>query len=63
MGCISLLPDLLLAAQDAVTARTPAADDELLHAQLKRLERKVEAVAGERRPECVNEIETAGFRY
>ena len=42
-------PDLLLAAEQAVTARTPAADDELLRAQLKRLERRVEGVGGERR--------------
>jgi site-specific DNA recombinase len=42
-------PDLLLAAEHAVTARTPAADDELLRAQLKRLERRVEAVSSERR--------------
>lgn len=42
-------PDLLLAAEHAVSTRTPAADDELLHVQLKRLERKVEAAASERR--------------
>ena len=42
-------PDLLLAAESAVSARTPAADDELLRAQLKRLERRVEAAGGERR--------------
>jgi site-specific DNA recombinase len=42
-------PDLLLAAERAVSARTPAADDELLRAQLKRLERRVEAAGGERR--------------
>ena len=42
-------PDLLLAAEHAVATRAPAADDELLQDQLKRLERKVEGVAGERR--------------
>ena len=32
-----------------ITARTPAADDELLQAQLKRPERRVEAISSERR--------------
>jgi hypothetical protein len=41
-------PDFLLAAERAVIARTPAADDELLLAQSNRLERKVEAVASQR---------------
>ena len=38
-------PDLLLAGERSVIARTPDADDELLHAQLKRLERRVEAAS------------------
>ena len=42
-------PDMLLAAEHVITARTPAADDELLQAQLKRLERRVEAISSERR--------------
>lgn len=42
-------PDLLLAGEHAVSARKPEADDELLRAQLKRLERRVEAASSERR--------------
>jgi site-specific DNA recombinase len=42
-------PDQLLAGEQAVTARAPAGDDELLRAQLKRLERRVEAASNERR--------------
>jgi Recombinase zinc beta ribbon domain len=42
-------PELLLAGERAVVARTPEADDELLRAQLKRLERRVEAASSERR--------------
>jgi site-specific DNA recombinase len=42
-------PDLLLAAEHAVIARSPVADDELLRVQLKRLERRVEAISSERR--------------
>jgi site-specific DNA recombinase len=42
-------PDLLLAAEHAIAAHTPAANDQLLHAQLERLGRKVEASASERR--------------
>ena len=42
-------PDLLLAGEHAVTTRAPEANDELLGAQLKRLERRVEAANSERR--------------
>ena len=44
-----LRPDVLLAGEHAVSAHRPPADDELLRAQLARLQRKVDAVAGERR--------------
>ena len=42
-------PDMLVAAEHTITARTPATDDELLQTQLKGLERRVEAVSSERR--------------
>lgn len=42
-------PDMLITAEHVITARTPAADDELLQAQLKRPERRVEAISSERR--------------
>jgi len=42
-------PDQLLAGEQAVTARAPQGDDELLRAQLERLERRVEAASNERR--------------
>lgn len=42
-------PDVLLAGEQAVTANAPAPDDELLAAQLGRLERKSEAADAERR--------------
>ncbi len=44
-----LNPDLLVAGQAAVTAATPVADDELLAAELARLDRKLEANQAERR--------------
>ena len=44
-----LRPDVLLAGQHAVAARTPTPDDELLGSQLARLERKRKAVEAERR--------------
>ena len=44
-----LRPEVLLAGERAVTARTPAPDDELLAAQLARLDRKTEATQAERR--------------
>jgi site-specific DNA recombinase len=42
-------PEVLLAGQGAVATRAPAPDDELLDAQLARLDRKAEAVEAERR--------------
>jgi len=42
-------PDMLLAGEHAVTARTPAPDDELLAAQLIRLDRKADSAQTERR--------------
>ena len=42
-------PDMLVAAEHTITARTPAADDQLLQAQLKGLDRRVEAISSERR--------------
>ena len=42
-------PDTLLAGEQAVAARTPAPDDELLAAELARLERKITAADDERR--------------
>jgi site-specific DNA recombinase len=42
-------PELLLAGEHALLARTPAPDDELLAAQLDRLERRLEATEAERR--------------
>ena len=42
-------PDVLLAGEQAVATRAPAPDDELLAAQLARLERKTEAADTERR--------------
>jgi site-specific DNA recombinase len=42
-------PDLLHAGQSAVTATTPAPDDELLATELARLDRKLEANKAERR--------------
>lgn len=44
-----LRPEVLLAGERAVTARTPAPDDELLAAQLAHLDRKAEATQAERR--------------
>ena len=42
-------PDVLLAGEQAVATRSPAPDDELLAAQLARLDRKTEAADNERR--------------
>jgi site-specific DNA recombinase len=42
-------PDLLLAGEQAVTLHTPIPDDELLAAELARLDRKLDAAAAERR--------------
>ena len=42
-------PDLLLAGEQAVTLRTPIPDDELLAAELARLDRKIDAADAERR--------------
>jgi len=42
-------PDLLLAGQHAVAVTTPIPDDELLCAELARLDRKIDATAAERR--------------
>ena len=42
-------PDQLLAGEQAVTLRTPIPDDELLSAELARLDRKIEAADTERR--------------
>lgn len=44
-----LLPDVLLAGEAAIAARNPAQDDELIAAQLKRLEGRLEKAAAERR--------------
>jgi site-specific DNA recombinase len=44
-----LRPEVLLAGERAVAVRQPAPDDELLAAQLARLDRKLSAVDGERR--------------
>lgn len=44
-----LTPGLLLAGEEAVLARTPAPDDELLAAQLDRLQRRLDAAHTERR--------------
>ena len=44
-----LRPDVLLAGQSALTAAAPAPDDDLLQAELTRMERKVEANRAERR--------------
>src|SRR6266545_748099 len=44
-----LRPEVLLTGERAVTTRTPAPDDELLAAQLGRLDRKAEATQAERR--------------
>jgi len=46
---ILLRPDVLLAGERALIAREPAPDDELLAAQLDRLERRIEQAAAERR--------------
>ena len=46
---ILLRPDVLLAGERALIARQPTPDDELLAAQLDRLERRVEQAAAERR--------------
>ncbi|HCT79723.1 MAG TPA: hypothetical protein DGT23_24795, partial [Micromonosporaceae bacterium] len=43
-----LRPDVLLAGEQAVLAHTPAPDDELLAAELARLDRKLDHVAAER---------------
>ena len=42
-------PDLLLAGEQAVTLTTPIPDDELLAAELARLDRKIDAADAERR--------------
>ena len=42
-----LRPDVLLAGEHAVATRTPAPDDELLGAQLSRLDRKADAAQAE----------------
>lgn len=42
-------PDVLTAGEHALTARSPAPDDELLEAQLARLDRKAESAEAERR--------------
>jgi hypothetical protein len=42
-------PDVLLAGETALTTTNPAHDDELLAAQLARLDRKLVATAEERR--------------
>jgi len=44
-----LQPDVLLAGEHAVSSRHQPADDELLGAQLAKLERKISATVGERR--------------
>ena len=44
-----LHPDILLAGEQAVAARTPTPDDELLAAELARLDRKITAADDERR--------------
>ena len=44
-----LRPEILLAGESVVTGRAPAPDDELLGAQLARLERRSEAAEAERR--------------
>ena len=44
-----LQPDTLLAGEQAVADRTPTPDDELLSAELTRLDRKITAVDDERR--------------
>jgi len=44
-----LRPEVLLAGESAVTARAPAPDDELLGAQLARLERRSDSAEAERR--------------
>ena len=46
---ILLRPDVLLAGEQALVAREPTPDDELLDAQLARLTRRVEEAAAERR--------------
>lgn len=43
-----LRPDVLLAGEHAVAARAPAPDDELLAAQLSRLDRRADAALAER---------------
>jgi len=44
-----LRPDMLLAGEHAIASGQPAPDDELLGAQLERLERKLQGTANERR--------------
>jgi site-specific DNA recombinase len=46
---VLLRPDVLLAGENAVTARAPAPDDELLAQQLARLQRRADAADAERR--------------
>jgi site-specific DNA recombinase len=46
---ILLRPDVLLAGERALIAREPTPDDELLAAQLDRLDRRIEQAAAERR--------------
>lgn len=48
--CKALLrPEILVKGEAALSARTGAADDELLNAQLKRLDRRLQQTDGERR--------------
>jgi hypothetical protein len=44
-----LTPDVLAAGETAVAGRRPVPDDELLGAELARLERKLDSAEGERR--------------
>ena len=54
-----LRPDVLLRGEHAVSARREPAADELLQAQLAKLQRKIDAVAGERRR--LADLYQAGF--
>jgi hypothetical protein len=49
IGAAITHPDLLLAGEQAVTLTTPIPDDELLTAELARLDRKIDAADTERR--------------
>jgi hypothetical protein len=46
---VLLHPDLLVSGERAVTVSTPIPDDELLAAELARLDRKIDAAEAERR--------------